>query len=102
MKTITGTLYRSPSGYTHNKRTTIRDVLDFERDELGNDDQLPNIPQYILTQPASYCTWVALDAETAGEYNTPNDVLEIEVVRAVIIASDGCGGLLIYQPNIHI
>ncbi|MEO1666736.1 MAG: hypothetical protein AAFU54_19010 [Chloroflexota bacterium] len=102
MKSLTGTVYRSPSGYTHIKGATVQDVLNFERDELGNDDQLPNVPDHILAQPASHCTWVALDRETAGEYNTPNEVIAFEVNRAVIIASDGCGGLLIHQPNIHV
>jgi len=102
MKTITGTVYRSPSGYIHSKRMTIQDILDFERYELGNVDQLLNVPEHIFTQPASHCTWIALDKETAGEYNMPNDILELQVNRAVIIACDGCGGLLIYQPNIHI
>ncbi|MEL7432310.1 MAG: hypothetical protein AAFN11_00025 [Chloroflexota bacterium] len=102
MKRLTGTVFRSPSGYTHSRGATIQDVLNFERYELGNDDQTLDVPEHILTAPAAHCTWVALDAETAGEYNLPNEIVEIEVRRAVIIASDECGGLLIHQPNVHI
>lgn len=99
MKTLSGTVYRAPSGYWHCRNTTIADVLSFEGDELGNVDKLPDVPDYILEQSAKHCAWVALDCHTATCYG--NRVIEIELDKAVIIASDGCGGLLVYSKHIH-
>jgi len=99
MKTLSGTAYRTPSGYWHCRDTTIADVLSFECDEPGNEDQLPDVPEYVLTQPAKHCAWVALDRNTATCYG--DNVIEIELDNAIIIASDGCGGLLVYSKHIH-
>ena len=99
MKKLTGTVYRSPSGYWHNRGVRIADVLRFEQEELGNDDQLPDVPEVILRASANDCAWVAIDPDTAKLYG--DDVIEIELQEAIIIASDGCGGLLVYSKNIH-
>lgn len=99
MKTLSGTAYRAPSGYWYCRDTTIADVLAFERDELGNDDQLPDVPEYVLKQSAKHCAWVALDRDTAVCYG--DTVIEIELDNAIIIASDGCGGLLVHSESIH-
>lgn len=99
MKILSGTVYRAPSGYWHCRDTSIADVLAFERDELGNEDQLPDVPEHVLEQSAKHCAWVALDRNTATCYG--NRVIEIELDHAIIIASDGCGGLLVYSETIH-
>jgi len=99
MKTLSGTVYRAPSGYWHCCDTTINDVLAFERDELGNEDQLPDVPDYILEKSANHCAWVALDPDTVACYG--DSVIEIELDNVIIIASDGCGGLLVYSEYIH-
>ena len=90
---------RAPSGYWHCRNTIIADVLSFEREELGNEDQLPDVPETVLKQSAKHCAWVALDPYTATCYG--DRVIEIELDNAIIIASDGCGGLLVYSKHIH-
>jgi hypothetical protein len=102
MKHLTGTVYRCPSGYWHDRGATIGDVIAFERDELGNDDNLlPDVEVRLLTEGANNCAWVALDKRVAALYGNPEDVIEIELDSAPIIASDGCGGLLVYSRQIH-
>ena len=54
MKALTGTVYRTLSGYWHNRGASI-DVLAFERDELGNVDKSPDVPEAILQETAIYC-----------------------------------------------
>ena len=99
MKKLTGTVYRSPSGYWHDRDAIIADVLRFEQEELGNNDRLPDVPEDVLTNSAKHCAWVAINRETAERYG--ETVIAIEVREAIIIASDGCGGLLVYGKNIH-
>lgn len=53
----------------------------------------------VLEQSAKHCAWVALDPYTAAYYG--DRVIEIELDNAIIIASDGCGGLLVYSKHIH-
>ncbi|MEL6405256.1 MAG: hypothetical protein AAFR81_12875 [Chloroflexota bacterium] len=47
MKTLSGTVYCAPSGYWYCRDTTIADVLAFEREELSNEDQLPDVPETV-------------------------------------------------------
>jgi len=60
---------------------------------------LLDVPQYILEQSANHCAWVALNCDTAISYG--DVVIEIELSHAVIISSDGCGGVLVYSQYIQ-
>lgn len=100
MKYLTGQVYRAPSGYWHTTNTTIADVLAFESEELGNDDNLlPDVDPELLTAAAKHCTWVAFDPQVASWYG--HEIQTINVIRAPFIGSDGSGGLLIYHHYIH-
>lgn len=91
-------VYRSESYST--PRCTIREVVEYEIEELGNSI---HVDQAVLDQcgqlPARNCAWVSASREVAAEYNGGQDISEFELDPPVIIASDNYEGLLVLMLN---
>ncbi len=110
---FTGTAYRAHSG--NRNRGTAADVVRFERDELGNEEDFKHLTDEEMKEledrPASDLVWVTRDKESAiiytqedlGDEDTarPENVDDIsaDVKGGKVIATEGDGGYLVLKPK---
>lgn len=77
------------------KETTAYDVINYEREELGNALDIFKIKEELSKIPANECLWVTKDKISASYYG---EVEEIVVFDYEILAGDGIyGGFLIHE-----
>jgi hypothetical protein len=78
------------------KNVTAKDIIDYERDELGNDGVKVE-PGIDPTQyPSHALHWVAPTRNAAKEYGTPEPM---SFGPHTIVARDAYGGMLIHHPK---
>lgn len=98
---FSGLCYRVDSGYQHDRTDTAQDILNYERDELDNDNFIwsPGKPHKDWSHvSARNCKWVTFSKDSAKRYITKDeDEIDTLIVKtSQVIASDGDGGFLIY------
>jgi len=96
--------YRVPSGFTPPRGTTALDVVNFERNENGNveemDIALENAKKHgidLAKYPASSVIWVTKTPEDAMRYG--NDVEEEPIENPIILTTDGDNGYLVFRKE---
>ena len=74
----------------------IEDILDYERNELGNEDvqMVPDSLDYLKLPPVRSLQWLTVTEEEAREYGEPHPVI---LVDPVILARDSDGGVLVAE-----
>jgi hypothetical protein len=95
---ITARVYRVPSENIH-RGLTVRDVLNYEHFELGNDLGELEVPDEVLSDDANNCAWICEFKKDAMRYG--EDVIEFYLTNARILAFDDEGGMLVYQKGIQ-
>lgn len=93
MKRWIGKAYRADSGYRHDKETTVKDVVNYEQDELGNDINLDSeLFEEVKNSPAKLCFWVTMTRVDAKRYGKPEEFCPDGYW---ILGEDGDGGYLL-------
>jgi len=105
LEKTSGTFYRVDTGMTQSKNTTAKDIVDFEADELGNDDvkigrqKAKELGIDLSQYSHKDIVWVTKSKEDAERYGEPDEVQEIPIESGTIIAEDGDGGFLILKDK---
>jgi len=103
---VNGTFYRVDSGFTHPRGATAKDVLDFEADELDNEDgkigreNMEKAGVDLSKYPAKSIIWVTRDKKSAKRYKEEygGQIEEIEIKNGIVVVEDdGDGGTLILR-----
>lgn len=88
--------YRVDTGYTHHPTLTVLDVVQFEEQELGNDNLYCMVDrQWLATVPARRCMWFTKSIKDALRYGSRRLVDEYDLDHYFIIGEDGDGGYLV-------
>jgi len=98
--------YRYESGYTHTGKTKASDVVKFEREELGNDNNVSKDVEKILkSYKGNDLIWVTSKSQDAERYisegDTEGKVNEVDIPpNSKIIGGDEEGGYLILMGDV--
>lgn len=104
------TVYRYETGYTNTRDTTALDVVNFEANELGNEDVGVTALNVAIANsidlekiPATEVTWFALTPAIARRYQSEGDNSPIDKYilsgSAIVLAEDGDGGFLVWDKE---
>lgn len=76
---------------------TAKDIINYEKNELGNADIEIVTGKDLNLIPARKCRWVTLKRKDAAEYGNP--ITKYETLSYEIIAKDKYGGILIHDKE---
>lgn len=103
---VNGIFYRVDSGFIHPRGATAKDVLDFEADELDNEDgkqgreNMKKAGIDLSKYPAKSIVWVTRDKKSAKRYKEEygGQIEEVEIKNGIVVVEDdGDGGTLILK-----
>jgi hypothetical protein len=106
LEKTSGTFYRVDTGMTQSRNATAKDIVDFEADELGNEDvqigreKAKELGIDLSQYSHKDIVWVTKSKEDAERYGAPEDVQEVPIENGTIIAEDGDGGFLILKDKL--
>ena len=93
-----GIAYRAETGFS-NRDATVKDVIDFECNELENHEDFAHLSVWIRSAlagvPAYYAKWVTKTEDEALPYGEPDEIFYSE--PGVVLAEDGDGGYLVLE-----
>ena len=93
-----GKAWRADSGFRHDKRTTVKDVYDYEVNELGHADSIYVWDQALDTYgnwPARQALWVCSTKRAASAYGAPRQL----DLHGTIVLSDGQAGYYVVKDK---
>lgn len=100
-----GPAWRAESGFTHERGATALDVVNFEAEDLGNEDtrkQALSTGIDLSKIPADDVVWVGEKKSVVSQYTAEGRVPVTKVdlpKHAVVLADDGEGGYLVYRGD---
>jgi len=103
LEKTSGIFYRVDTGMTQSKNATAKDIVDFEADELGNEDvqigreKAKEMGIDLSQYSHKDIVWVTKSKEAAERYGASEDVQEVPIQSGTVIAEDGDGGYLILK-----
>ena len=100
-RSYSGKAFRADSGYDHVRGTTAADVIIFDREELGNNPDIPDSALAVLKgYPADCLVWVTPSFKRAQTYDVGNGIRELHFENpAYVIDEDGDEGVLLFIPE---
>lgn len=100
---VSGIFYRVDTGFTPPRGTTALDVVNFEADELDNEDSKIGRDKMkaagIDLSKYSWkdITWVTKTKKHATRYGSARNVQQVEIKNGIIVSEDGDEGYLILE-----
>lgn len=100
---VSGIFYRVDTGFTLPRGTTALDVVNFEADELDNEDSKIGRDKMkaagIDLSKYSWkdITWVTKTKKHATRYGSARNVQQVEIKNGIIVSEDGDEGYLILE-----
>lgn len=92
-----GMAWRVPSGYEHDRTTTVLDIYKHESEELGNDMPVYGDALDLYGHlPARKAVWVCANKTDVKRYGSK---AERWYLQGVVVCDDDQGGYLVIQTN---
>ena len=102
---ISGTFYRVDSGFTHDRKATAMDVINWEAEEVGNDDCIQGKKNMtdagidLTKYPAKDIVWVTKSKKDAKRYveEYGGKIQNVVIKKGIVVVDDDGGGSLILK-----